>query len=209
MNDAAIRTALESLDHADDDHWTSDGQPRVDVVMDIVGAPVTRKEIINAAPDFQRDGDMTPPPEDGPDEPEEPQPEDEPETAAPAVVDRDPVEERRPDLTPQQARYVEVSERLADINAEIGKLELERARLGSEQAILSAHNPDKPKTARDDQISRMDYIAAQNKARAEKADLLRTRSLMLTGGKAPIDAAMTRSTQRGTKRPNRAPMPRG
>lgn len=49
-----IREALKGLDPANDDHWTSDGLPRVDVVAEAVGAPVTRKQITDAVPDLIR-----------------------------------------------------------------------------------------------------------------------------------------------------------
>lgn len=51
-----ILEALKQLDPLNDDHWTSDGAPRMDAVESIVGdKSITRKDIIDAAPGFNRD----------------------------------------------------------------------------------------------------------------------------------------------------------
>lgn len=51
-----ILDALSQLDPLDDDHWTSDGAPRMDAIEAIVGdKSITRKDIVNAAPDFNRE----------------------------------------------------------------------------------------------------------------------------------------------------------
>jgi hypothetical protein len=49
-----ILEAVKSLDPANDEHWTSDGLPRLDAVENLLGAGVTRKQVTNAAPDFNR-----------------------------------------------------------------------------------------------------------------------------------------------------------
>lgn len=49
-----IRTALSQLDPANDDHWTADGQPRIEAVNNVLGSAVRRQEIVDAAPDFTR-----------------------------------------------------------------------------------------------------------------------------------------------------------
>lgn len=54
MAKTTITEALAQLDHTNDEHWTADGQPRIDVVKAIVGHTVTRQEIVDAAPDFSR-----------------------------------------------------------------------------------------------------------------------------------------------------------
>lgn len=51
-----IKTALSQLDPMNDDHWTSDGSPRMDAVAKILGdESVKRKDVTDAAPDFTRD----------------------------------------------------------------------------------------------------------------------------------------------------------
>lgn len=50
-----IKEALTQLDPENNDHWTADGAPRVDVVAELVGNPgLKRADITNAAPDFHR-----------------------------------------------------------------------------------------------------------------------------------------------------------
>ena len=49
-----ILSALENLDSENEDHWTSDGLPLVDMVEALVGDTVTRQMIINAAPNFNK-----------------------------------------------------------------------------------------------------------------------------------------------------------
>lgn len=49
-----LRTALSQLDPANDDHWTADGQPRIEAVNTVLGHAVRRQEIIDAAPGFTR-----------------------------------------------------------------------------------------------------------------------------------------------------------
>ncbi len=51
-----IKEALSQLDPLNDDHWTSDGAPRMDAIEAIVGdKSITRKDVVNAAPDFTRE----------------------------------------------------------------------------------------------------------------------------------------------------------
>lgn len=43
-----IKHTLKQLDPALDEHWTSDGAPRLEVVSDFLGVPVTREQVIEA-----------------------------------------------------------------------------------------------------------------------------------------------------------------
>lgn len=49
-----IRDALANLDVENDDHWTAEGMPRLDVVKDAVGTAVSRADITAAAKGFTR-----------------------------------------------------------------------------------------------------------------------------------------------------------
>jgi hypothetical protein len=53
---AQIVEALGKLDPTTDEHWTKDGQPALSVVASFIGegGVVTRKEVIDASPDFSR-----------------------------------------------------------------------------------------------------------------------------------------------------------
>jgi len=50
-----VAEALNMLDPEDDSHWTSRKLPQVDEVEKLMGRSVTRAEIEEAAPDFDRD----------------------------------------------------------------------------------------------------------------------------------------------------------
>ena len=49
-----IEQAVAMLDPAMDSHWTRDGKPQVDDVSALLGRRVTRAEIDEALPEFQR-----------------------------------------------------------------------------------------------------------------------------------------------------------
>lgn len=49
-----IKEALGTLDTLTDDHWTKDGDVRLDVMEGLLGKKVTRQEILNVAPHFNR-----------------------------------------------------------------------------------------------------------------------------------------------------------
>ncbi len=51
-----IKDALARLDAANDEHWTADGMPRMDVMEELVGTSITRKDVTDALPDFSRAG---------------------------------------------------------------------------------------------------------------------------------------------------------
>jgi hypothetical protein len=50
-----IREALHMLDPLDDDHWTSNGSPRLDIIESLVESKVTRRQLLTIAPDFRRE----------------------------------------------------------------------------------------------------------------------------------------------------------
>lgn len=56
-----LKAALLSLDTLNDDHWTGDGAPRIDVLKELTGAQdLSRASVINFAPDFNRDSAKNP-----------------------------------------------------------------------------------------------------------------------------------------------------
>lgn len=54
-----ILIALEELDVKNDDHWTDNGQPRLDVVEQLVGEKVSRQAINKVAKTFNRENPVT------------------------------------------------------------------------------------------------------------------------------------------------------
>ncbi len=55
-----LTEALAKLDPKNDEHWTQDGSPRVDVVSTFMGRDVKRIEITDAAPHLKRDNAIEP-----------------------------------------------------------------------------------------------------------------------------------------------------
>lgn len=56
MDTDFIKLALGDLDHQNDEHWTADGLPRVDVIRQLTADDsITRQDITNAAPKFARE----------------------------------------------------------------------------------------------------------------------------------------------------------
>lgn len=49
-----IKEALAKLDVNNDDHWTGDGLPRLDVMKDLLGEAVTRADVTSAVKGFSR-----------------------------------------------------------------------------------------------------------------------------------------------------------
>lgn len=49
-----ILEALKKLDPQNDEHWTTEGLPRLDVLKDLTGSPVTRDALNTAAKGFNR-----------------------------------------------------------------------------------------------------------------------------------------------------------
>lgn len=52
--DKQILEALLALDPNNEDHWTADGLPKVDIVSNLVGETVTRQQITQAKPGFSK-----------------------------------------------------------------------------------------------------------------------------------------------------------
>ena len=49
-----LKEALLQLDALNDDHWTGNGDPLITAVEEFTGFPVSRKEVIDVAPDYTR-----------------------------------------------------------------------------------------------------------------------------------------------------------
>lgn len=62
-----LEEALKQLDPANDDHWTTDGSPRIDVLKDLMGAGgegLKRGVVLERFPEFSRNNaDFTPKPQ--------------------------------------------------------------------------------------------------------------------------------------------------
>ena len=49
-----IKQALQKLDFENDEHWTSDGLPMISALKEITGTELTRQQITQADPEFNR-----------------------------------------------------------------------------------------------------------------------------------------------------------
>ena len=49
-----IKDALAQLDVKNDDHWTTEGLPRLDVMKELIGEPVSRADVTSAIAGFSR-----------------------------------------------------------------------------------------------------------------------------------------------------------
>lgn len=56
-----IRAALSKLTPVNDDHWTAEGLPRLDVMKELLGVAVSRSDITAAAKEFTRKNPVTEP----------------------------------------------------------------------------------------------------------------------------------------------------
>lgn len=193
--------ALNSLDPANEEHWTSDGSPSLQALQTAMGSDKApkRADVTAAAPLFKRDNRVLP----------------EMATGAPAVqptVDGDAAAGQ--DEPPAEAEaLVETEEERAlreaqAILAEAQEREAAARRVVAEaQAKVDAALEQLPeKTQHDNQLEIMRFLesqAAQREARVARHMAVREMGLSAADmrGKAPIDAALARNTQRGAARP--------
>lgn len=176
-----IVEALGLMDAMDDEQWTNDGAPKVDVVADLADVEnVKRADIINAAPKFSRENaDLTA---------SEPEAIPEPEVANTQGYSH-------PEIVKAQADYDEAV-------AAKAKATLDEVRLG---AILSSTMDRLMRVKADKQTNQhniMNAIKSSGAARAARVEQFQVhRALMsATPTKSPLDEAI------GAKKTVRAKM---
>jgi len=187
----SIRQALTALDPTNDEHWTNDGSPRMDAVERLVGTKsITRRDVVDAAPMFNRTNPVVP------DHEPQPAPAAEPEAAPQADPLRAKKAELEAELAAQQAQWEDMRKRLANTQRELDNVILELTAGQSKQS------------SKENTHAIRDYLDTQAAIRRAKSDRLRDVKAQLSGDfahgltvKAPIDAAMARRTARGTQRP--------
>lgn len=218
MTDLAAALAL--LDPRDDSLWTSDGAVRLDAVRAVVGAPVTRAQVIEAAPGFSRqaraaelgvsiaDGAAPlgepPPPADGGHDGEGPA-----EVAGHVTAGGggsvDGIEPEEFDASTPEGQYVAVSLELEAAMVERDVLDERIRRLSAEQERLAPHAPpgQRSRGHREDTEARMAWVRAQAEQRAARIEQSR-RALAAAGiaGKSTLDRAMARDRRFGARRPD-------
>ena len=200
-----IKEALQKLDPKNDEHWTQDGMPKLDVLSEIAGVKVTRKEATEAAPEFVR-------------------PSDEDENSDPPVEGTKPPEESDDsddDSDDEEPEYAEAED----------EDELDTVTAATEEALLAMTDADKaaaeakekaeaanrkylrlnekkrkltPINSNQSEIQR--YLAtqkavSQQKAQKQQQVLQHIKQSDITP-KSKLDQAMSRKTGRGAQRPN-------
>lgn len=205
-----IKEALGQLDTLNDDQWTSEGMPKVDVVSALVGSTVTRQQIIDSAPKFSRQNtDLDAEEEEGTEE-----------EVQSVEIDEDLIADF---LKAEPKTVQEFLEFLKDVPAE-QLLELEeglreqQSQLNKSRTTLEefdgrvrqALSFTKARIKRDvpdmsDAEANRAYLRSQAEARAEKAALsqalLKGVDVSALDPRAPIDRAFARKTGRGGQRP--------
>ena len=197
-----ILEALLGLSPGNDEHWTADGLPRLDAVENLLGASVTRKQLTNAAPDFNRamaqsvveeaasQGDAEQPdadtaePDADPQSLEDPSETDTVTAGAGGPDDFDPLAEGPGDEEDMlDAAVQDAQDRVSDIQRalERGKLALAEA----EQALADAA---KAKNSAFPPLSAAEAI--QQFQRSEHEKRAAARGVVLDSGVSPIDAAL-------------------
>ena len=206
-----IREALATLDTLDDEAWTSDGLPKIEAVKELLGRPVTRQEIVDAAPKFTRQNpELDSEPEEQPQstvqETVEPEPVDlsdalsvepmNPNTFL-AFLDRVPtsqLQELKDGLDGRKNEFRDLRGKLDEYDRLINiATTLVKSRIQREIPDISEREATQA------------YLKSQAELRARKKaftnELLKGVKLSELDPRAPIDRAFARKTARGTQRP--------
>lgn len=208
-----IREALSKLDTIDDEAWTSDGAPKIDAVKELLGRPVTRQEILDAAPKFTRQNpDLGDEPVAETEAESDNQPTDEREVidfeeffeSEPkdvnsflSFLDRVPtsqLQELKDGLDGQRKNFQDMRSKLDEYDRRVsGALQMVKSRIQREIPDIS------------DREANQNYLQSQAALRAKKKEattqLLKGIKLSDLDPRAPIDRAFARKTARGTQRP--------
>lgn len=220
-----IREALTKLDPANDDHWTGEGYPAIDAVNKLVPGTVKRAEITEAAPTFTRENpklDAEPLPKEQPpteplagqDQGEGDDEDDAINTEAQNDAGAEPEPEPEGEDGEDELDELEAAVRAADKEVEKAQAELDERRkvldaaIRKRDSLIKARESNRPKHA--NILAIQGYLKRQKQVRGVKADIATQLkeagvTAQLLQGRAPIDMAMARKTQRGANRP--APLP--
>jgi hypothetical protein len=205
-----IKDALAHLDPLDDDQWTTEGLPKVDAVEKILGKSVSRADITNADPSFNRESAGSVPDDSvSTDEPAETPDAEETEKEEPQV-EMDPIDRKEAEL---QAEIEDLSLLASQKIKELDILKKQVTELSHLQNVknnmLTRLRRARPNRA--DHTAIGAYLARAAKTREERA----ARALSFIAGgtnlsdvlaqlqiKSPIDLAMNkRKPALGSTRP--------
>ena len=211
---------LHQLDPENDAQWTSQNLPRLEAVEELMGQAVTRKELTEAAPDFNREShaaSMTKPeiapeqlehyaasvddvPDDGLDPDRNPIAP--PAGAEPLAAPRDGAHD--PDsLEGMQAAVVRINREVGERRDMIAAAQRE---ISDRQVALNvlAERIERIQRKGAAVSPHMEYIASQNRLRQERVERARAAAVASMGAEpaqAPVDRVRRRSTGFGNKAP--------
>lgn len=198
-----LLTALAQLDPLEDEHWTTDGVPRLDNLATMLGVPtVTRAQLRAVAPEFTRENPKLP-------GAVQPAPVVAAAPTAAAVAAPAPAAPTEPELPaeappaerPELIRLRAVDQEIVELHQQHDGIDTKLTALAREQESLQRFAPRTGYNHKDDQKARMDYIASQNASAAARAEKARAAAVVAAATVSPIDRAMARRTQRGGMRP--------
>lgn len=204
-----IREALATLDTLDDEVWTSEGLPKIEAVKELLGRPVTRQEIVDAAPKFTRQNpelDMEAEVQPTVQETVEPEPVDLSDALSVepmdpnrflAFLDRVPtsqLHQLKEGLDGRKKEFRDLRGKLDEYDRLINiATTLVKSRIQREIPDISEREATQA------------YLQSQAELRARKKaftnELLKGVKLSELDPRAPIDRAFARKTARGTQRP--------
>jgi len=217
-----ILTALAQLDPLDDDQWTTDGSPKVETVSGLIGETVKRQDIVNAAPDFNREKASTV--EDNEDfsdvVKENDSNEDVEISSENTFSEMSGDEVLKPEMSPSEFQswlltvakegLEEIESSLKKQNDEVGQEIKKLQDLQKRITTVITMTRNRIKEAFPNSVDAhaiRSFIESQTAARAARVE---RRQTILKGirpdeldYRAPIDAAMARKTKRGAQRPVR------
>lgn len=206
-----ITEALAKLDPDNDEQWTSEGLPRVEVVAEVAGiAALTRKEINEAGRGFTRDvarsmKSADADPEADGDDGDDPFG-DTPTSSTEQSKQRSDDDADEPD---EQLPETEVLRREYDrLKAEIEETEIAIAAAGKkrDELVVEAARVEERLAALVPPIhfSNMvqGWLASEHERRKARVEFLRERGLVALVGPSQIDQAMKRKTGFGQRRPD-------
>jgi len=207
----SIREALSVLEPSQDEQWTADGLPRMDVIETLVGdKEITRKDVTDADPEFcreeaqkrlddaQRALEEAAAEADSEENPDGLQETEKAETqTAPVDPAKDKGEIVQDELQEVSEQIEELLGHQAEIQQAIDQLQRKQAKLQRTKQAMS--------TPEEDMKARMAFIQSQGAQRAKRFE--KGRQILRVIGKegltpmSQLDQAMSRKTARGAQRP--------
>ena len=164
-----ILEALAQADVEDDEQWTADGAIRVDFVENLTGVALTRADITNVAPKFNRKNPITDVEEDDSDFPEVVSGEDEIGSNNPWAKSAEQIMQFKAD---EEESIADATKELEVVNEELASLIGKRKKLNEQIATLESDKKDlvaktakKPLTLK----QQLDLVRA-SEAKAKRAE---------------------------------------